>query len=194
MAKSASRSTEVALSAPARLALFGAPPLLEGEDPAAYDGMLERICDTVKPADIIEEIWVRDVVDLTWETLRLRRFKSQLLTANMHQGLKVVLVPLCGYREAEDLSADWAKREAYAIKQVNELLAGADLTMNEVMSETLAVKISDFERIDRLIMSAEARRNAVLREIDRHRANLGQALRQASDVEDAEFVEIEGPQ
>ena len=47
-----------------RLALFGPPPLLEGEDTAAYDDLLVRISGAVKPADIFEEIWIRDIVDL----------------------------------------------------------------------------------------------------------------------------------
>jgi len=42
-----------------RLALFGPPPLLEGEDTAAYDELLVQISGAVKPADILEEIWVR---------------------------------------------------------------------------------------------------------------------------------------
>jgi hypothetical protein len=46
------------------LALFGPAPLFEGEDTAAYDELLVRISETVKPADIVEEIWVRDIVDL----------------------------------------------------------------------------------------------------------------------------------
>jgi len=41
-----------------------------------------------------------------------------------------------------------------------------------------------------MIMSAEARRNAVLREVDRHRASVAQALRQAANVEDAQFEEV----
>src|SRR5262249_11588094 len=36
-----------------RLALFGPPPLLEGEDTAAYDELLARISGAVKPADIL---------------------------------------------------------------------------------------------------------------------------------------------
>jgi hypothetical protein len=46
------------------LALFGPAPLFEGEDTAAYDELLVQIFGTVKPADIVEEIWVRDIVDL----------------------------------------------------------------------------------------------------------------------------------
>jgi len=192
MAKPSARSTEIALPHSTRLALFGAPPLFDAENSDAYDDMLSRVSNTVNPSNIIEEIWVRDVVDLAWETLRLRRLKAHLIDANMHRGMKVVLEPLCGYAQAEEISAGWARRNDSAVKEVKQLLADAGLTMNEVIAETLAVKISDIERIDRLIMNAEARRNSVMREIDRHRASLGQALRRSSDVvEDAQFTEIE---
>jgi len=70
------------------------------------------------------------------------------------------------------------------------LLASADLTMDAVMAETLALELDKVERIDRMIMSAEARRNAVLREVDRHRASVAQALRQTPNVEDAQVKEV----
>jgi hypothetical protein len=37
------------------------PPLIEGEDAAAYDQLLVRICAAVKPVDIIDEIFIADV-------------------------------------------------------------------------------------------------------------------------------------
>ena len=74
---------------------------------------------------------------------------------------------------------------------VDAALAAAGLTMDAVMAQTLALKIDEVERIDRMIAGAEARRNVALREIDRHRATLAAALRQAADeVLDAEFKEI----
>ena len=45
-----------------RLSAFGPPPLLEGEDSAAYDEILASVSAAVKPAEILMEIWVRDVV------------------------------------------------------------------------------------------------------------------------------------
>ena len=75
-------------SAPApRLRLFGPPPLLEGEDAAAYDELLARICAAVKPVDIIDEMFIADVVSLEWEVLRWRRLKSSLIRA---RGLKAL--------------------------------------------------------------------------------------------------------
>jgi hypothetical protein len=45
-----------------RLALFGPPLLIAGEDAAAYDQLLARICAAVRPVDIIDEMFIADVV------------------------------------------------------------------------------------------------------------------------------------
>jgi hypothetical protein len=67
--------------APTRLKLFGEPQLLEGEDAAAYDELLARLRAAVKPVDIIEEMFIADVVALEWEVLRWRRLKVALIRA-----------------------------------------------------------------------------------------------------------------
>ena len=59
--------------------LFGAPALLKREDSAAYDKLHSRISSDIDPSDVIEEIWVRDIVDLSWEILRWRRLKKEVL-------------------------------------------------------------------------------------------------------------------
>jgi hypothetical protein len=175
-----------------RLALFGPPPLLEGEDTAAYDDLLVRISGAVNPADIFEEIWVRDIVDLVWEAFRLRRLKANLMTAVAHKGLREILEPLMDWDEARDLTEAWAARERAAIERVDELLASAGLTMDAVMARTLSLKLNDIERIDRMIATAEGRRNAILRELDRHRTTWGQNLRRTvQEIEEAEIKVIE---
>jgi hypothetical protein len=70
------------------LDLFGPPPLFEGEDPKAYDEFLTRISTAVKPVDIIEDIWVRDFVDLTFDVFRLRRLKANVMMANAYERLE----------------------------------------------------------------------------------------------------------
>jgi hypothetical protein len=188
------RKTALVPARARRLTLLGPPPLIEGEDSAAYGELLNRISAAVKPKDVLEEIWVRDVVDLTWEALRWRRLKSNLLAASTHAGLKQVLIPLCGYIEADRLAESWARNEAAGRKKVEQLLASAGLSMDAVMAQTLALKISDIERFDRLVMAADARRDATLREIERHRATLGQALRRETEqVEEGEFEEVDAP-
>lgn len=61
--------------------LLGPPALLEGEDVGAFNAMYDRVRGAVAPTDVIEAIWVRDIVDLVWETLRLRRLRAKLMDA-----------------------------------------------------------------------------------------------------------------
>jgi ActR/RegA family two-component response regulator len=64
---------------------------------------------------------------------------------------------------------------------VERRLASKGLTVENVAAEALSARIDDFERIDRMIMNAEVRRNAALRELEQHRTTLARALRQAGD-------------
>ena len=62
-------STAGAAVAPARpgatLAFLATSPLIAGEDAAAYDDLSARMSRMLTPSDILEQIWVRDIVDLT---------------------------------------------------------------------------------------------------------------------------------
>jgi len=59
------------------------------------------------------------------------------------------------------------------------------------MVEALAEELDNIERIDHLTTIAETRRNAMLREIDRRHAVLGEALRQRAQEVEGEFEVIE---
>ena len=48
------------------------------------------------------------------------------------------------------------------------------------LTKELVLRIETVERVDRMVAGAEARRHDALREIDRHRATLAAALRQAA--------------
>jgi hypothetical protein len=235
-----------------RLALFGPPLLLEGEDEAAYNELLAQFCAAIQPANVIEEMFVDDVLYLEWDILRLRRLKLSLLRARGLEALErflrrtldydlyanaenlakilredlaedkvQVLARQCARLEpdaeeevnelfsaagldrndilarakanrAKELAQEYAGREPDAIEQVNRLLASRGVTLDDIMAKEFSARLDDIERIDRLITSAEIRRNASLREIDRHRAVLGEAVRRkVQEVEDAEFKVIE---
>ena len=167
---------------------FGPAPLIEGEDAGAYDELLIRISTAVRPGDIFEEIWVRDIVDLVWEAFRLRRLKACLMTAGARKALATGLAPVVGLAQAEGLARSWAARQPGAIAAVEEHLVTAGIGLEGVVAQGLCFELNNIERIDRMIMAAEARRNAALREIDRHRASLGRQLRQA--VLEAEAQEV----
>jgi hypothetical protein len=165
--------------------------LLENEDTAAYDEIFARISAVVKPADFLEEIWVRDVVALVWEAFRLRRLKTCLLETAAPRGLTRVFSSFLPHTTVDKIAAGWARRDGERVKQVEGLLDQTGFTMEHILAETLAARIDDIERIDRMIASAEQRRSAMLREVDRHRASLAARLRLASDeVVQAEFEDV----
>jgi hypothetical protein len=172
--------------------LFGPPPLFDGEDTKIYDQLLTQVFTTVMPTDIFEDIWVREVVDLTIEVLRLRRLKASLMTVNAYKGLTETLSPLVGRMQAETLAEGWAARKSDVVEEVNKTLTSAGLTTDSILAQTFSLKVNDIERIEHMIALAEARRNATLREIDRHRQTLGQKLRRAAQqLEDGQLRVIE---
>ena len=59
--------------------LFPKPVPIFGEDPNAYDELHRRITRDVAPEGAIEELWVKDIVDLAVEADRFRRMKDALL-------------------------------------------------------------------------------------------------------------------
>ena len=176
-----------------RVIAIAPAPLLPGEKEADYAAIAERIVGASEPRDAIEEFLIRDVVDLTWEILRLRRVKAGIVRASMSAGVVEILNSF-GYEdyEGDELSQRWARGDESARKKVEAIFTRAGLTIDEVTAKTVESKLGSFERLDRMLASAEARRNNALREIDRHRELLGGAVRQSiEEIEDAEFRDVE---
>jgi len=172
-------------------------PLLPGEQEAEYAIHVARIVAVAQPRDAIEDLLTRDVIDLSWEILRLRRTKAGIVKASMSDGVREVLDGL-GYGQdqmydyTKRLGQSWAAGDKKSRKEVMAALNAAGLTVDELTAKTLESKLHSFERLDRMLASAEARRNNGLREIDRHREALGRAIRQAIDeVQGAEFRDVE---
>jgi hypothetical protein len=178
-----------------RVVTIAPAPLLPGEKQADYVAV--RVVRAANPRHAIEEFLIRDVIDLTWEILRLRRLKSGILKASMSAGVGEILNGLghgsqSGLFYAWRLGEKWAAGDKDARKEVEAALAKAGLTIDEATAKTLEKKIDSFERLDRMLASAEARRNNALREIDRHRDALGGGVRRSiEEIEDAEFRDVE---
>jgi hypothetical protein len=67
-------------------------------------------------------------------------------------------------------------------------LAKGGKTLQDVQAAAVAGILENIERLDRFAALAESRRNAVLREIARHRESLAEKLREKVQVaEDVEF-------
>jgi hypothetical protein len=180
-----------------RVVAIAPAPLLPGEKQADSAEVALRIVRAARPRDAIEEFLFRDVIDLTWEIFRLRRAKSRILKASMSAGVDEILKSLGHGPEfdpfyTENPGEKWAVGDKDARKEVEAALATAGLTIDEGASKTLESKLDSFERLDRKLTSAEARRNNALREIDRHRdALVSRVRRSIEEIEEAEFQDVE---
>src|SRR5262245_54167942 len=147
-----------------RLALFGPLPLLEGEDAAAYDQLLARIYAVIKPVDIIDEMFISDVVSLEWEVLRWRRLKSNLIRTLGLEALEGFLAEHLEYglysehfaddlaqilrdnlpedhaEDAQTLARECARNDPDAVDKVNEVLASIGQNMDQVLDAARASK------------------------------------------------------
>ena len=74
-----------------RVVTIAPAPLLPGEKQADYADVAVRIVRAANPRDAIEEFLIRDVIDLTWDILRLRRMKAGLLRASTRDGVREIL-------------------------------------------------------------------------------------------------------
>jgi hypothetical protein len=146
---------------PSRISLFGPPPLIEGEDAAAYDGLYAHVSDTVKPTDFVEEMLVHDFVDDTWTIIRLRRIQAKFLI--------------------DEVSGEAAQKAKFG-----------PVDMDKIQAKVIVRHLEMYAKIDHLITIAESRRNATLREIERHRVGLARMVQEKiREVENAEYEVVD---
>jgi len=163
------------------------PSLVNGEDGAAYDQLAARITAAVAPENVIEEIWVRDVVDLVWDVVRLRRLKAGLFTIGASDGMAEILR---GLGEYQHKAREWAARKPGAVAAVNTQLSAAGLDMGDVTTSTFAARIDQFERVERMLAAAEVRRAAALNAIDNRR--VAEQLRAAARDAERAATPVDG--
>jgi hypothetical protein len=164
--------------------------LIPGEKLEDCEALHARVLAAVEPRDALEELWVEDVAVLTWEIKRLRRIKAGIIRTGMASALKPLLQPAGDYLAVSDLVDRWSIRDPAAVRKVDEVLATMQLTMDDVAARAMELKIRTVDTVNAMVMQAETRRKAALREIERRRDLLAARLRAAAAIEDAEFEEV----
>jgi hypothetical protein len=167
--------------------LFAEAPLIQGENEADYDTLLERVTMDVAPMDVIEAMWIKDIVDLIWDTYRLRRLKAGLLMSARRKAVHriIELAEIEGDDQEIDrlwnAADDWLRREPSAEQELDRAFAPYGFNVNSIMAQALSHCLGDLERIERLIASQDARRIKLLTEIERRREALARRLRKTAD-------------
>ena len=133
---------------------FGPAPILEGENPEAFQLLLERLYADLKPKDIVEEGYLHDIAYWTWEIRRWRRMKVCLIeAASIHAMTWVLAVP------RHQRLAHIGETDKVDIKEIiNPSMSAAELEKLKELgaeAERLLVeadkKLSEDERIAKLM-------------------------------------------
>ena len=172
------------------------PALLKTESKEDFAKLLEDLNRDIQPVNVIERIYVNDVANLTWDILRYRRFKAAILNSACRAALENFLRPILSGSERIEMAAVRAKQLAYdclydqeAKDRVSALLKEAGFDEWAVEAEAFRSRLDDVEKIDRLLASAEARREKGLRNIALYQERFARKVRQSSDrVLDADDV------
>ena len=162
------------------------PSLVNGDDAPTYAQLAARIRAAVAPTNVIEEIWARDVADLTWDVVRLRRLKASLFRVGASDGMAEIIGGMEGPVLGRARARGWTARDPVAVTAVNSQLSAAGLDMGDVTTGTFAARIDQFDRIERMLAAAEVRRAAALHAIDNRRA----AERARAAAEEAERAAV----
>jgi len=177
-----------------RLALFGTPLLIEGEDAATYDELLAHMLAAVKPTDVIDEMLIVDVASLQWEILRWRRLKTSLIRARGCKALEMFLRQNLEYDAYSDVFADYlteilqenlsqdqakdaqklahqcARNEPDAVDRVNNILDRVGLHMDDILDSARDQKAKD------LVLGYVRHEPDAVTLVDEHLADAGTSM------------------
>ena len=169
---------------------LGPYPIMEGEDPAAYAGLLAEVRRQAAPKDIIEEIYVRDIVDLTWELLRARKIKVALLHKGQVRAVQQFLNSgnrvQFDYEDKKNISAALAKGLSHAVSMLNK----SGITVQEINAHAFSLEREALQLIDQNMVQVEARRNFTIREIEKRRSSLAERMASSLNEVEADYTEV----
>lgn len=118
-------------------------------------------------------MYVADIAQLVWETLRLRRCKVSIINLAFRAALEKLIAQLLrnpGQQEylvreqAEKLAEAWFSKDS-AKKQILRLLNHFHLDESAIEAEAIRRSAADIELLDRLLASLESRRDKALRRV-----------------------------
>jgi hypothetical protein len=165
------------------------PALLRTESKEEFEKLFDELRRYAQPAKFVELMYVQETAELTWEIMRHRRTKAGIIDNALRNALEKLIGTLLlppghnvallveKYWGAKSLAYEWFySREAKC--RVSALLKEAGLDMGAVEAEAVRASLSDIEKLERLVASAQARRDKYLSAMENR---LASKLREGSD-------------
>ena len=182
----------------------GPPPVLSTESVEAYYEMMSQFVEVFTPKNVLEQSFIKDLTDATWEAKRYSRYKALLIERKFQQRLEF---------QAERMKLQAERNEAFARKVAEkpanelarmdglaEVLESSVQEIDNILKRTpdeldharaLEDGFKIYEGIDDLLNHALARRNDALRQLEWYREGLGKRLHKVSDeIIEAEYTDV----
>lgn len=153
--------------------LFAKTPLLHHEDPKLYWELWSRIEQDIQPSDTIAWLFCKDIVDLSWEIVGVRRLKAALLDAGRRGAVAEIFGPVgkfssssaVGFQSrwdcARDRSDEWFDPKNK--QKVASLLNKYGLDEDSITAMSFSTQVAACEALERIAAALEFRRNNALR-------------------------------
>jgi hypothetical protein len=154
--------------------IFGLPPLLEGENVNDYKVIEHWLRNAIKPIDIIDEIWLQDIVSSQWEILRLKRMKISILSTTKVRAYSVMKQDRLGVYHHNAHTEDMT---------ISEALEALGYEKNDLTARSYLINIEALTTVDNQIFRLETRRNSTYREIENRRSNQEKKRQVIEDIE-----------
>jgi hypothetical protein len=182
--------------------LLGPGWILEGEDSDVFEKLLATVGHAVRPIDIIDWFYVMDVVELTWQIQRSRRYRESLMRSARHSAMAKLLDKLLPSASAPALSfsrntpskrlaTEWLSGDKNAIERVGQLFAQAGYLISDVAARALSDNSAELERIDNQNVRHERRRDSLLLRIESRRTGWAKLVKIVSnEIVEGHFSEL----
>ena len=167
---------------PAQLrGLFCEPPLLEGEDPDLYWGLLAAVIDERRPVTPADWIAVNDLVTKLWEERVFRRASNALIRGGTLEALQHFFAEVIkgeeGLKGMDDGAAHRAGRyfsdKAKERNEIRSLLAQYGITPAELHAKAAQQNSDALQMFERMIVARERGRRTLRKEDERRRRRQG---------------------
>jgi hypothetical protein len=174
-------------------------PVLITESAEQFADLHGQLEQEIEPRGIVERMFVSDIATLTWEILRLQRCKTAIINMEFIEALKILLLRLMSehdripaHKQIHNLATRWFTHKG-ARDEILELLKQFGLDEAAIEAEAIRKSSADLETIDRMLSTAEARRNRILRYVPEYREHLAKRLKQRSDllIEQNDLAQLE---
>jgi hypothetical protein len=171
---------------------FGPPPVLSTENQKAYDDLTMHLLRTFRPNDFIELMYIRALADSTWEIVRYSRHKILAIDRKFRAHFELQAKRQRARAKLKEAKArELGQKDGETATQIDRMIEPEDTfdcSVEDVGSisqkaadehdhaRALEGSIDYYERVDKLLASATARRDSDLEQLKQHREDLGPRL------------------